>query len=93
MAVDTIAWFEALGDYVAAHTGSATHLVHVSLNRLERRLDPKRFSRIHRTHIVNLDHVEAFRRQDAGRLVAQLRDGQVLAVSRAKAQELRSLAR
>lgn len=93
MAVDTIAWFEALGDYVAAHAGSTTHLVHVSLNRLERRLDPKRFSRIHRTHIVNLDHVEAFRRQDAGRLVAQLRDGQVLAVSRAKAQELRSLAR
>jgi len=93
LAVDTIAWFEALGDYVAVHAGTATHLVHVSLNRLERRLDPKRFARIHRTHIVNLDHVAAFRRQDAGRLVAQLRDGSVLAVSRAKAQELRGLAR
>ena len=93
LAVDTIAWFEALGDYVAVHAGSATHLLHVSLNRLEQRLDPKRFSRIHRTHIVNLDHVAAFRRQDGGALVAQLQDGSVLAVSRARAQEFRGLAR
>lgn len=93
VAVDTIAWFEALGDYVAVHAGGATHLVHVSLNRLEQRLDPQRFSRIHRTHIVNLDQVEAFRRQDGGGLAAQLRDGAVLPVSRAKAQELRKWAR
>ena len=93
VAVDTIAWFEALGDYVAMHAGGATHLVHVALNRLEQRLDPRRFSRIHRTHIVNLDQVEAFRRQDGGGLVAQLRDGAVLPVSRAKAQELRKRAR
>ena len=93
VAVDGVAWFEAVGDYVAVHAGASTHLVHLSLNRLERRLDAKHFSRIHRTHIVNLDHVDAFRSQDGGRLVAQLRDGTILAVSRAKAQELRGLAR
>jgi two-component system LytT family response regulator len=93
VAVETITWFEALGDYVAVHAGGATHLVHVSLNRLEQRLDPQRFSRIHRTHIVNLDQVDSFRRKDGGGLVAQLRDGSVLAVSRAKAQELRGWAR
>lgn len=93
LAVDAVSWFEALGDYVAVHAGAATHLVHVPLNRLERRLDPRRFVRIHRTHIVNLDHVDSFRRQDDGRLVAQLRDGKALAVSRAKAQELRALVR
>jgi two-component system LytT family response regulator len=93
VAVDTIAWFEALGDYVAVHVGAASHLIHVSLNRLEHRLDPERFSRIHRTHIVNLDHVEAFRRKDEGGLTAQLRDGVELPVSRAKAQELRKWAR
>jgi two-component system LytT family response regulator len=93
VAVDTITWFEALGDYVAVHTRGATHVVHLSLNRLEQRLDAKRFCRIHRTHIVNLDQVDAFRRQDGGGLVAQLSDGSLLAVSRAKAQELRGLAR
>jgi len=93
VAVDAIAWFEAVGDYVAVHAGVAQHLLHVSLSRLEERLDNRRFARIHRTYIVNLDHVVAFRRQLTGEVVAELRDGTRLPVSRAKAQELRHLAR
>jgi two-component system LytT family response regulator len=93
VAVETIGWFEAVGDYVAAHAGATTHLLHLSLGRLEERLDPQRFARIHRTHIVNLDHVAAFRRQLTGHYLAELRDGTRLAVSRARAQELRSLVR
>ena len=92
LAVDQIAWFEAVGDYVAVHAVDSTPLLHLSLNRLEARLDPQRFVRIHRTHIVNLDRVKAFRRQDNGRLSAELIDGTLLAVSRAKSQELRGLA-
>ena len=49
IAVSTIASFEAVGGYVAAHAGDAQHLLHLSLNRLEERLDPQRFARIHRT--------------------------------------------
>ena len=93
LAVNEIAWFEAVGDYIAAHVGDAQHLLHLSLSQLEGRLDPHRFVRIHRTHIVNLDQVAGFRRQPEGRLVAQLVDGTCLQVSRAKAQELRALAR
>jgi two-component system LytT family response regulator len=93
IAVSSITWFEAVGDYVAAHAGAAQHLLHLSLNRLEERLDGQRFARIHRARIVNLDQVAAFRRQLTGQLVAELRDGTRLAVSRAKAQELRHLAR
>lgn len=94
LAVDQISWFEAVGDYVAVHTADdSTPLLHLSLNRLEARLDPQRFVRLHRTHIVNLDRVKAFRRQDNGQLSAELIDGTQLAVSRAKAQELRGLAR
>ena len=91
--VTDIAWFEAVGDYIAAHTGATQHLLHLSLSQLEERLDPLRFVRIHRTHIVNLDHVTAFRRQPDTRLVAELSDGTRLPVSRAKAQELRAQAR
>lgn len=86
-----VAWFEARGDYVAAHAGAARHLVHLSLNRLEARLDPAKFSRIHRTHIVNLDHVRAFRSAGKGRMVAQLTDGTELPVSRTRAQDIRTL--
>ncbi len=90
VSVGSVAWFEADGDYVVAHVGPTRHLLHVALNRLEERLDPARFKRIHRTHVVNLDMVRAFRRSE-GRLVAELLDGTRLPVSRAKAQELRAL--
>jgi len=93
IAVDSVLWFEAVGDYVAAHVAGSQHLLHVALSKLEERLDPQRFTRIHRTHIANLDHVVAFRRQLSGQLVAELRDGTRLPVSRAKAQELRGHAR
>jgi len=94
VAVEQIRWIESVGDYVAVHDGSASpHLLHLSLARLEQRLDPEKFVRIHRTHIVNLDHVSAFKRQLNGQLIAQMADGTELGVSRARAQELRSLAR
>ena len=88
--VNDVAWFEASGDYVTAHTTRSRHLLHLPLNRLEARLDPKRFVRVHRTHIVNLDHVTAFRRQARG-LVAELRDGTKVPVSRERAREIRGL--
>jgi two-component system LytT family response regulator len=92
VAVSSVSWFEARGDYVAAHAGASRHLLHLSLNTLEARLDPARFLRIHRTHIVNLDLVKTFHRAVAGRMEAELKDGTRLAVSRARAQELRHLA-
>ena len=91
--VERVSWFEADGDYVTAHAGSARHVLHLSLNRLEARLDPRRFSRVHRTHIVNLDQVRAFKRDAGGNLEAELLDGARVPVSRARAQELRKLGR
>jgi len=91
--VERVSWFEADGDYVTAHAGNARHLLHLSLSRLEARLDPRRFVRVHRTHIVNLDQVRAFRRGARGNLEAELLDGARVPVSRARAQELRSLGR
>ena len=93
VAVRDIAWFEAVGDYIAAHCGATQHLLHLSLSQLEQRLDPERFVRIHRAHIVNLDHVVAFRSEPCGALVAQLADGKLLPVSRTRARDLRALSR
>jgi two-component system LytT family response regulator len=92
--VETVAWFEASGDYVTAHLAEqrGRHMLHLALSRLEARLDAERFVRIRRTHIVNLDHVRAFRRHGKGRLLAELSDGTRLVVSRERARELRDLA-
>ena len=91
VAVSSVLWFEADGDYVVAHTENGRHMLHLSLNRLEARLDPEKFARIHRAHIVNMDHVIAFRRQDRTKLVAELSDGKRLAVSRERAKEIRGV--
>ena len=83
--------FEADGDYVIAHTASTSHALHLSLNRLEERLDANRFARVHRAHVVNLDHVRSFRRDARGNLEAELANGRRVPVSRSRAQELRRL--
>lgn len=92
IAVSSVTHFDAVGDYVSVHAG-ASHLLHLSLGRLEKRLDPERFVRIHRAHIVNLDHVASFVRQLDGQLLAKLRDGAELPVSRTRAKLFRELAR
>lgn len=86
--VASVRWFEARGDYVALHAGGDRHLLHLSLNRLESRLDPARFVRVHRTHIVNLDFVREFKKDAGGKAVVELADGTVLPVSRARAGRL-----
>jgi two-component system LytT family response regulator len=95
--VERVSRFEADGDYVIAHEvtheGGTRHVLHLALSRLEARLDPRRFARVHRAHVVNLDQVRAFRPDAAGNLEAELLDGARVPVSRARAQELRRLGR
>lgn len=52
-----IAWIEAEGNYVRLHVGQASHLVRLSMHRIEELLDPRLFARVHRSAIVNLDAV------------------------------------
>ena len=44
-----------------------------------------------REHIVNLDHVRAFKRDSRGNVEAELADGRRVPVNRSRAQELRRL--
>lgn len=82
---------EARGDYVALHAGPRRHLVQVTIADMERMLDPGRFVRVHRSHIVNLDYVVAFTTDPKGALEVELRSGTKLSVSRSRAQALRNL--
>ena len=82
---------ERFDDPHADSTGR--HVLHLSRSRLEACLDARRFVRVHRTHIVNLEQVRAFRPDARGNLEAELLDGARVPVSRARAQEIRSLGR
>ena len=68
------------------------YLVYLGMNEFEARLDPARFLRIHRSHIVNLDHVAALVPFDATRLQIEMQDGTKLIASRTRSRELRGLA-
>ena len=57
-----------------------------------RRLDAGRFVRVHRSHLVNIDHVAELRRGEDGRLELRRRDGARLTASRTRSRELRQLA-
>jgi len=91
VSIDRVSRFSADGDYVVAHAESTRHLIHLALSRLESRLDPKKFVRIHRAHIVNLDFVKNFHRSRDGNVAALMSDGTHVPVSRTRAQELRAV--
>lgn len=78
-------------DYAEVVTLDGRHLVRMSLTEFERRLDPARFVRVHRSTIVNLDHFRRAEPAGGGRLLAHMANGEVVTVSRAGAQGLRSL--
>jgi two-component system LytT family response regulator len=91
--IERVSRFEADGDYVIAHADSTKHLLHLSLARLEERLDATRFIRVHRRHLVNLEQVRAFKPDPRGNLEAVMHDGARVPVSRSRAKEIRSLGR
>ena len=85
--------FEAAEDYVSVHAAGRVSLISVTLNELETHLDPERFQRVHRAHIVNLDHVEQIRSFDERRLIIILKDGSRIVASRNASQRLRAQVR
>jgi two-component system, LytTR family, response regulator len=82
VSVDDIDWVEAYGNYVRLHVGKGVHLIRETLGNIERKLDPSRFARVHRSSIVNLDRVSRMDLWGAGDYVVLLKDGTKLKLSR-----------
>lgn len=88
---DEVLWFGAEDKLVFAATAGDRHYVNFTLDQLERRLDPRRFARVHRAAIVNLDYAAALRPGFAGTYRLQLKDAArtEVPVSRVRARQLR----
>src|SRR5262245_5477302 len=86
-----VLWFGAEEKLVFAATAGQRHYVNFTLDQLERRLDARRFTRIHRGVIVNLDWAAVLRPGFAGTYRLQLKDEAKteLPVSRQRARALR----
>jgi two-component system, LytTR family, response regulator len=89
--VDDIVWIEAHGDYTRLHTNSGAHLCNLSLNALEDRLDPSRFLRVHRSHMIANNSIEHLISDGEGGFVAMLKDKSRIKISRTYAAKIRGI--
>lgn len=66
--VEDILYLQATDKYVNVVTAAGEALIRESLRDLLPRLDPGRFVQVHRSTVVNLDHVRAAVRDETGKL-------------------------
>ena len=80
--MDTIDWIAAAENYVEIHAAGRTYLHRTTIAGIEARLDPGRFTRIHRSTIVNVDRVAQIRSDAHGDFIVTLSDGTGLKMTR-----------
>lgn len=75
IAANDIAWVQAQANYVALHVHGHEYLLRSTLTEFERQLDPQRFVRVHRSHLVQRDAIAHIEPLDNGDATLHLRDG------------------
>jgi two-component system LytT family response regulator len=93
IAVDSVDWVESENNYVRLHCGTKSHLMSETLSRLGKRLDPRRFVRVHRGRIVNVSRIVAAHSVMNGAYELELRNGVRLATGRQFRDAVQSLIR
>ena len=78
-------------DYVTVHTAAKEYLVSIRLSELEQHLAAANFLRIHRSHLVNLEHVVSIEPYDGARVQVVMKSGAQIIASRAGSKRLRDL--
>lgn len=90
--VADIDWIEAAGNYAVLHVRGETFEIRSSLARLEGELDPGRFVRVHKSHIVNIARVAEVTPWVSGDWRIRLQDGAEVNLSRRYRQRFEALA-
>ena len=88
---EDVEWADAQGNYVRLHAGGKSHMLRRSFSDFEASLDPRKFVRIHRSTIVNLEQVARLTPQGHGEYTVTLRNGARLTTSRTYAANLQSI--
>ena len=88
---EEIDWIGSAGHYLELHAGGEKHLIREQLSRLEARLDPDKFVRIHRSVIVNLDSIKSLHPLFNGDHLVVLKNGRELNLSRTYHAKLMAL--
>jgi two-component system LytT family response regulator len=85
---DAIDWIEAEGNYLRLHVGQKSYLIRETMHAAETRLAPKKFLRVNRSTLVNLERVKEWQPMFHGDSVVILESGTRLTVSRVYRESL-----
>ncbi|HEX6834804.1 MAG TPA: LytTR family transcriptional regulator DNA-binding domain-containing protein [Rudaea sp.] len=91
--VARIDWIEANRNRVRVHAGADVYELRETMAMLEQRLNPRRFVRVHRSAIVNVDRIAAIHPWFNGYHVVVLTTGKELRMSRYQHENFRKLSR
>jgi len=89
--VADIDWIEASGNYAILHVGGDTFEIRSSLTKLESELDPRRFVRVHKSHLVNIARIAEVTPWISGDWRIRLHDGAEVNLSRRYRQRFEAL--
>ena len=79
---DDIRWLEAYDYYVKIHLADSFHLIRESLKKLEVKLQPYGFIRIHKSSLVNIKYASSIDQLSSKEYILNLKEGEKLKVSR-----------
>jgi two-component system LytT family response regulator len=79
--IPKISCLEAFDYYIKIHYGSQFVLTRIPLKNIIGRLPPDRFIRVHRSHIINMEHIEWINKGGKGEIMIRLRSGKEVRVS------------
>ncbi|MGA9355645.1 MAG: LytTR family DNA-binding domain-containing protein [Terriglobales bacterium] len=85
---EDVEWIRAAGDYVELHVTGRSHLLRETMTALEKKLDPAKFLRIHRSRIVQTGNIVELRSLENREFAVKLSDGSEHRSSRTYADRL-----
>ena len=88
---DEICWVEAAANYIRVNTRKQSYLLREGISHMAERLDPAQFVRIHRSLIVNIQHIKELQPVNSGEYIVVLKDGKELSCSRGYRSGLQNL--
>ncbi len=91
LAAQDIDRIDAERDYMRLHIGARSYLLHQTISELERRLDPAKFIRLHRSTIVKRDGIVRLRHDGEGVWHADLANGTGVRIGRTYLPAARAL--
>jgi two-component system LytT family response regulator len=93
ISVEDIEWIEAADYYSCLHVGTKNLMLRETIKQLASTLDPQKFVRIHRSVIVNMEHLQEIIREGQNEGSVVLTNGQRLKMSKAGWQNLLAVSR